>query len=124
MVLVDTCGWIEWLTDGALSKSFGTYLKTPSKLLVPSIIQFELYKWICRERDQTMALNIIAVTEESNVVSIDTHVALTAADVARKHKLAMADALIYACCEIHNVELITCDSHFKQLPGVKYFPKK
>ena len=123
MYLVDTCGWIEWLTGGKLSKTFEKYLKNTSELVVPSIIQYELYKWVCRERDEQTALNIIAVTEQCKVVSIDSHVALTAADITAQYKLAMADSLIYACANINNVELITCDSHFEKLPNVQFYSK-
>lgn len=123
MYLVDTCGWIEWLTNGKLVKIFEKYLENTSELIVPSIIQYELYKWICRERDEQTALNIISVTEQSKVIAIDSHLALTAADIAQQYKLAMADALIYACASINNVELVTCDSHFEKLPNVQFYSK-
>ena len=31
-VLVDTCGWIEWLTDGLLADAFAPYLADPAEL--------------------------------------------------------------------------------------------
>lgn len=31
--LVDTCGWIEWLTDGVLADSFKPYLKNPAEIV-------------------------------------------------------------------------------------------
>ena len=31
--LVDTCGWIEWLTDGVLADSFEPYLKNPAEIV-------------------------------------------------------------------------------------------
>ena len=42
--LVDTCGWIEWLTDGALADEYAPYLDDPKGLIVPTVLQFELYK--------------------------------------------------------------------------------
>lgn len=50
-VLVDTCGWIEWLTDGPLAEDFGPCLQTSEVLLVPTALQFELCKWVKRERE-------------------------------------------------------------------------
>lgn len=124
MYLVDTCGWIEWLTDGKLSGSFARYLQHLDKLIVPSIIQFELYKWAAREQGEETALEVIGLTEQAHVVALDTKLALSAADVARQHGLVMADAIIYVTSQVSKAQLITCDSHFQQLADVKYIAKK
>lgn len=121
--LVDTCGWIEWLTAGKLVKFFETYLTKPTELIIPTLIQFELYKWICREKDSSTALEVIGVTEKSTVVPLDTHLALYAADLSKEFGLAMADSIIYATSRLHEAELITSDKHFKNLPFVKLFEK-
>ena len=47
--LVDTCGWIEWLIDGALADEYAPYLDNPKGLIVSTVLQFELYKWVKRE---------------------------------------------------------------------------
>jgi len=57
------------------------------------------------------------------LVSLDTHIAVRAAGFARTHQLAMADAVIYATAIEHNADVLTCDAHFADLPGVVYFPK-
>ena len=41
----------------------------------------------------------------------------------RQHKLATADAIVLATAQRHGAELLTCDSHFKGLPGVVLFAK-
>jgi predicted nucleic acid-binding protein len=46
-----------------------------------------------------------------------------AADLALSHKLAFADAVIYASARKHKAELVTSDDHFEGLPDVTYFPK-
>lgn len=124
MILVDTCGWIEWLTDGALVNSFASYMKDPAELLVPTTVQYELYKWVKRESDENTALNTIALADESLVVPLSTEIALVAADLTLSLRLAFADAVIYASARKYNVELVTSDDHFDGLPGVAYFPKK
>jgi hypothetical protein len=48
--LVDTCDWIEWLTDGLLADVFEPYLNDPAELIIPTTLQFELYKWAKREK--------------------------------------------------------------------------
>ena len=121
--LVDTCGWIEWLVGGKLSKNFEKYLGNPSELVIPTIIQFELYKWVCRERDEETALEVIGVTEQGKVIVFDTSLSLFAADMAKKYGLAAADAIVYATSRRNNAQIITCDKHFKTLPNAIYFPK-
>lgn len=122
--LVDTCGWIEWLTNSKLANSFEPYLKHTSQLVVPTLIQYELYKWICREKNLSVALEVIGITEQSNVVSLDTHLALNSADISKQYNLAMADAIVYATAQKYDAELITADQHFAQLPKVKFFKKQ
>lgn len=122
--LIDTCGWIEWLTNGALIKSFENYLKKPSDLIVPTLIQYELYKWVSREKNSEFALEVIGITETGTIVPLDTHIALYASDISREYGLAMADAIIYATSLLYDAELVTSDRHFKQLPKVNYIEKK
>ena len=55
MILVDTCGWIEWLADGALADKFQPYLEDSEALVVPTVVQFELYKWLERSRGEEAA---------------------------------------------------------------------
>jgi predicted nucleic acid-binding protein len=124
VILVDTCGWIEWLTEGALADSFASYMTDPAKLLVPTTVQYELYKWVKRESDENTALDTIALADDSLVIPLSTDIALVAADLTLSHKLAFADAVIYASARKYNVELVTSDDHFEGLPSVTYFPKK
>lgn len=123
MYLVDTCGWIEWMTDSPLAPSYSRYLSSPGSLVVPTLVQHELYKWLHREIDLPTALSAIAATQTAIVVPLDTSLALLAADAAREYKLAMADAIIYATARQHRAKLVTSDAHFADLPQVKFFPK-
>jgi uncharacterized protein len=66
---------------------------------------------------------VLADMTQCQVVNLDTSIALRAAETARSHRLATADAIIYATALAHDVELLTCDAHFKDLPGVLYFAK-
>jgi len=123
MILVDTCGWIEWLTEGVLADSFAPYMKDPSDFLVPTTVQYELYKWVKRESNETIAHDTIALADNSLIVPLTTEIALMAADLTLSNKLAFADAVIYASARKHKVELVTSDDHFEGLPGVTYFKK-
>lgn len=123
MFLVDTCGWIEWMIDSPLAKSYSRYLTSPDTLIVPTLVQHELYKWLYREIDQPTALSAIAATQTATVVPLDTSSALLAADISREFKLSTADAIIYATARQHRATLVTGDAHFADLPQVKFFQK-
>jgi len=122
-VLVDTCGWIEWLTDGLLADAFAPYLADPAELIIPTALQFELYKWAKREKSEVEALDVIALTEQGRVLPLTTRLSLYAADLALQYRLSFADAIIYASARLVDVPLITADDHFKDLPEVIYFSK-
>jgi len=121
--LVDTCGWIEWLIDGALCDRFAPYLTDIESLIVPTCLQFELYKWAKRERGEIAALEAVALTEQARVISLTTSLALYAGDLALEHRLSFADALIYATARRYEALLVTADDHFLGLEDVTYFPK-
>jgi predicted nucleic acid-binding protein len=122
MVLVDTCGWIEWMTDSTMAETYAPHL-TSESLLVPTLVQHELYKWLCREIDTPTALAAIAATQQAKVAPLDTSLALLAADIAREHKLATADAIIYATARQYHATLVTSDAHFESLPQVLFYPR-
>lgn len=122
--VVDTCGWIEWLVDGKLAENFASGLSDTGNLIVPTLVQFELYKWTMRERDEAAALGVIGLTEACQVQVLDTRIALLAAELATQHKLAMADAIIYATARAAGGILYTSDAHFSGLPDVCYWAKQ
>jgi predicted nucleic acid-binding protein len=57
------------------------------------------------------------------VVPLDTKIALAAAEICGKHKLATADAIAYATALVHGAGLLTTDAHFKGLPDVTFVAK-
>ena len=108
----------------ALADAFRPHLAQTDALLVPTLIQHELAKWITRERDETLALEVIGLTHQSRVVALDTSLALGAAALALEHRLAMADAVIYATARAHGATVVTSDAHFEHLSGVTYLRQR
>jgi predicted nucleic acid-binding protein len=121
--VVDTSVWIEWLTGSALGKTLAKQFPDKPQCIVPTIVQLELSKWLVREVGEDQADQVIAYTQKCAVVPLDTTLALLAADLHREHKLATADAIVYATAQNQLAELLTCDAHFKGLPGVVFFAK-
>ena len=123
MRLVDTSAWIEWLTDSDVGRRVGDHLPAPEMCLVPTIVQMEVAKWSSRLDDETALERILALMRTCNVVPLDTEIALAPAGACRTHRLATADAVVFATAQAHGADILTCDAHFAELPGVIFVPK-
>lgn len=123
MRLVDTSAWIEWLMDTPTGRAVGRLIPARDEWLTPTMVQIELAKWLTRELGEDRADSVIAFSQTCRVVPLDTGLALAAADICARHRLATADAIIYATAQAHGADLLTCDAHFEGLEGVTYLPK-
>ena len=123
MYLVDSCGWLEWFTDGPLAEEYRPYLEENDELLIPAIVLYEVYKILKRGVGEEKALLAVGYMKNAQVIPLDASLALRAADIALQHKLAMADAIVFATALTHECLLITSDSDLQGLNGVKYLPK-
>lgn len=121
--VVDTSAWIEFLIDSETGRKVGAEMPEPGNFFVPTIVQFELAKWLARELSEAREDAVLAHTTKCVVVPLNSPLALRAAHLSRTRKLATADAIIYATAVAYDAELLTCDAHFKDLRGVIYFPK-
>jgi predicted nucleic acid-binding protein len=123
MRLVDTSAWVEWLVGSRAGAKVAAGLPEREQWLVPTIVQLELAKWLTREAGEDKADQVIAFTETCVVADLDTATALAAAELRARHKLATADAIVYATATARGADLLTCDRHFDGLPEVVLVPK-
>ena len=123
MRVIDTSVWIEWLVGSPLGKKLAREIPDKSECIVPTIVQLELAKWLAREVGEDQADQMIAYTQKCVVAPLDTRIALLAADLHRQYKLATADAVVYATAREFGADLLTCDAHFANLPGVLVIKK-
>lgn len=123
MILVDTSAWIEWLIGSATGDMVAECLPDQQDWLVPTMVQLELAKWLAREVGEDKADQVIAFTQVCQVAPLDTEIALAAADACREHKLATADAIIFATARARGATVLTCDGHFEGLPSVRFIAK-
>ena len=121
--VVDTSAWIEWLIGSPLKAQLSELMPNQANCIVPTIVQLELAKWLMREKGETEADLMIAYTQKCVVTSLDTTIALSAANLHQQYKLATADAIVYATALHLQADLLTCDAHFKDLPHVIYLAK-
>ena len=120
MYIVDSCGWLEWFSNGPLSEVYGRYVANLPKILMPGIVLYEVYKIIKRDVGEDKALLAIGYMKNALMVLPDESLLLKAADISLEHHLAMADAMVYAVAVTHNCTLYTSDADLKNLPLVSY----
>jgi len=123
MILVDTSAWIEWLLGSAAGHELNARFPDPADCLVPTVVQYELAKWLTREINKDTSDHVIALTRICRIAPLDTGIALAAADAWREHELVLADAIVFATARAHGATLLTCDAHFENLPGVEFVKK-
>jgi predicted nucleic acid-binding protein len=123
MRVVDTSAWIEGFVRGGVNQAIRTELPQREHCIVPTIVQLEIAKWSARNLPDEVAEGVIAYTTQCIVVDLDTSIAIRAAELCRIHKLATADAIIYATALDQGADLLTCDAHFEGLEHVTYLPK-
>jgi predicted nucleic acid-binding protein len=124
MIVVDSSGWLEFLTDGPLAEEYAVHLREPSEVITPSIVLYEVYKHSKRLRGEEGGLDASAIMTKTLIVPLDEETAMEAADLSLEYKLAMADAIVLATARLHNAEVVTSDVDFEGIPGVIYIPKK
>jgi len=121
--LVDSSAWLEYLADGPAAQSFEPVITRTQDLLVPAICIYEVFKRVLQQRDEQTALRAIALMQQGNVVELDSAIALQAAKRSIEYKLPMADAIILATAQVYEAVIWTQDADFKDIEGVRYYPK-
>ena len=123
MNVVDSSAWLEYFAEDANADCFAKVIETPDELLVPTVILLEAFKRIAQQRDESTALQYVAVMQQRKVVELDLALALRATALGIRHKLPLADSTIYATAQAANATVWTQDADFDGLQGVRYFVK-
>lgn len=119
MVVVDSSGWIEFFTDGPKANAFARYLKELEQVVTPTVVVYEVYKKIKRERGEVLAKLCLAQIQKTQLVPIDEELAVLAADIGLEFSLPMADSFVLATARAYGAQLITGDSDFREVPGAQ-----
>jgi predicted nucleic acid-binding protein len=123
MNLVDSSGWIEYLLDTERADLFAEPLEQRNILLVPVIALFEVHRVLSRKVLPEMVVKCLDVMRMGRVLEITDRRAIAAADLANRHRLAMADAMMYSLALEHGATFWTQDSDYQGLAGVQWFSK-
>ena len=117
---MDSSGWIEFFTGGPLADRYAAHLTPQQEIVTPTIVLYEVYKKIKRERGEETAVLFAGRLNATHVVPLTESIALLAADLSLQHGLAMADAIVYATARDQRAQLVTGDADLKDLPDVVY----
>ncbi len=119
---MDSSGWIAIFAEAPNARVFETRIAEADAVIVPTVVLYEVYKITKREHSTAMADGAAAHLRKHRVVDLTHRIALLAADVGLEHRLAMADAIVYATAQVHDATLVTGDADFADLPGAEYIP--
>lgn len=123
MNVVDSSGWIEYLTDSKRADMFAAPIEQRDQLLVPTIALFEVHKILSRSLNEDMVDRCLDVMRLGRVLDLTDRRAVAASKIARQHRLALADAAMYSMAREHSATFWTQDVDYDGLPGVRYFSK-
>ena len=118
LLLVDSSGWLEYITADTKADAVAPYLEGSRQILVPTIVLYEVYKRLTQMRGRNEAERFASHALRQLIVDLNEDLAFAAAKISLLHRLAMADAIIYATALAHHAELVTSDQAFSGLPGV------
>ena len=120
MNLVDSSGWIEYLSGGGNASFFRKPIEGDDPLLVPTLSLFEVYRHMLRHVGREEALNVVAAMRGGVVVDLDDRLALEAAELSVETRLSLADSILLATARSHGADFWTQDSDFEGLDRVRY----
>ena len=123
MNLVDSSGWIEYLQDTPRADLFANAIEDRIHLLVPTIALFEVHRVLSRSLPADLVNRCLDVMRLGRVLDLTDARAIAASHIAAQHKLAMADAAMYAIALEFGASFWTQDVDYQGLPGVRYQAK-
>jgi predicted nucleic acid-binding protein len=124
MNTIDSSGWLEYFAGGPNAAFFSRPLQNTTGLIVPSITIYEVFKTVLRQRNESDALQAVALMMQGSVVDLTPNISILAAKISLAEKMPMADSIILATARLYQSTVWTEDADFEGIPGVQYIPKK
>ena len=124
MNVVDSSGWLEYFAGGRNANFFAKPIEATSRLVVPTLCLYEVFKRIAQQRGEGDALQAVAVMQQGRVVELSSTLALSAAQVSLQLSIPMADSVMLATARAADAVLWTQDADFATVRDVRYIAKK
>ena len=107
MNIVDSSGWLEYFAGGPNAAFFSAPLQKTNELIVPSITIYEVFKAVLRQRNESDALQAVALMMQGSVVDLTANVSILAATLSFREKMPMADSIILATARLYQATVWT-----------------
>lgn len=126
MSVVDSSGWIEFLRGTDDGRRFLEVI-VADEVVVPTIVIVEVRRWWFSSSERVGTIQdldeVTSMMSRGAVVSLDRSLAELASNLGIRHRLPLADSIVYATAQSLHHELWTQDRDFEGLQGVHYLPK-
>jgi predicted nucleic acid-binding protein len=119
----DTSALVEITHAGPNATKFAKALAKAETVIISTISLYEIARYTTHAAGESATAEILAFLHQYTITPVTAEIAELAATLAPRHKLAMADAIIYATAKTQNATLWTQDDDFEGLPNIKYHPK-
>ena len=123
MNVVDSSGWIEFFLNSRTAYFFAPAIEDPQALIVPSIALLEVHRFLSRKARPTDLELCLNTMRRGRVIDMDDSRAIAASEAGQRHRLATADAIMYAAAIEFGASLWTQEIDYKDLPQVRYIDK-
>ena len=120
MNVLDSSAWIEFFLGSQAGQRYRPIAADSVKLLVPTVALYEVHRYLSRTASNDLREGSLNVMRQARVIDLTDARAIAASEAAQKHKLAMADAIMYSIAQEFNATFWTQDADYKGLPGVQY----
>lgn len=123
MNCVDSSGWIEFFLGSKTGLIYKPIIEQTALLILPALCIYEVHRFLSRSTTAASTNEYLALMCRSPVAELTVARAIAASETAQKHRLAMADAIIYSIAREFDALFWTQDIDYQGLPGVNYFPR-
>jgi toxin FitB len=123
--VVDSSCWIEFFAGSDVGLRMKPTLEDEKALIVPTISLFEVHKFLSRQSLAEQKIQTgLGYMNKGQLIDLTSDRAIAASKIAQKHKLAMADAIMYSIALEFNATFWTQDVDYQGLPSVQYLVKR
>jgi predicted nucleic acid-binding protein len=124
MNIIDSSGWLEYFADAPNASFFSRPLQKTADLIVPTVTIYEVFKVVLRQRNESDALQSVALMQQGSVIELTSNISIVAAKMSIDFRLPMADSIILATARTYGATIWTQDADLKELDGIRYIAKK
>jgi predicted nucleic acid-binding protein len=124
MNVVDSSGWLAYFAGSTNANIFAPVVKATDTLVVPTVCMYEVFKRLLVQRGEEDALQAIGIMSLGIVAELTREIAVNAATISSKLKIAMADSIVLATAQAYQATLWSQDAEFEGIGGVQYIERK